>query len=116
MFLKVYCPQNIVVGDVLHFNSTSQKWERATGISHPLCVARSNAEVRNEGYCVEAVFSGSVMAKASRAIPVEGGELQVENGGVYVDNDADGQGIICPQFIDNSDARNAGDLIQVVIR
>lgn len=116
MFLKVYCPSNIKKGDVLHFNSTSQLWERATGISHPLCIARKDAESRGDGYAVEAVFSGSVEAKASRSIPVEGGEMQVENGGVYVDNNANGQGIICPQFIDNSSTRDAGDLVMVVVR
>lgn len=116
MFLKVYCPSNIVKGDVLHYNANTQLWELATGISHPLCVARSNAVVRDQGYSVDAVFSGAVLAKASRSISVEGGELQVENGAVYVDNDANGQGIICPQFIDNSDPRNPGDLVQVVIR
>jgi len=116
MFLKVYCPSDIVQGDVLHYNNTSQLWERATGISHPLCVARTNAMVRNDGYAVEAVFAGPVLAKASRSIPVEGGELQVENGAVYVDNSADGCGIICPQFIDNTDSRDLGDLVQIVIR
>jgi hypothetical protein len=116
MFLLVYCPSDIVQGDVLHYNTNTQLWERATGLSHPLCVARKNAEERNEGFAVEAVFAGAVLAKASRSIPVEGGELQVENGAVYVDNAANGQGIICPQIIDNTDARNAGDLIQVVIR
>ena len=116
MFLKVYCSQDIVQGDVLHFNTSSEIWEKATGIDHPICVARSNAELRGEGYAVEGVFAGSCYAKASRSIPVQGGELQVENGAVFVDNDANGSGIICPQFIDNTDPRNAGDLVQVVIR
>jgi len=117
MFLLIYCPADIVAGDVLHYNSNTQLWEKATGLSHPLCVARRNAEPRGEeGFAVEAVFAGAVLAKASRSIPIEGGELQVENGAVYVDNSANGQGIICPQFIDNSTDRNAGDLVQVVIR
>ena len=119
MYLKVYCSSDIQEGDVLHYNSTSQIWERATGIDHPLCVANQDAVLRNEEsnqYAVKAVFAGAVLAKASRSIPVQGGELQVENGGVYVDNSANGQGIICPQFIDDSTARNAGDLVQVVIR
>lgn len=116
MFLKVYCSQNIVKGDVLHYNPSSSLWELAQGIDHPLCVARTNAIVRNGGYSVEAIFSGSILAKASREIPAQGGELQVENGAVFVDNNANGSGIICPQFIDNTDPRAAGDLVQVVIR
>ena len=116
MFLKVYCPSDIVQGDVLHYNTTSELWERANGIDHPICVARTDAVVRGSGYAVEGVFAGACYAKASRSIPVQGGELQVENGAVYVDNTADGVGIICPQFIDDSTARNSGNLVQVVIR
>tara|TARA_Y100000592_G_scaffold76799_1_gene120306 strand:+ start:3541 stop:3891 length:351 start_codon:yes stop_codon:yes gene_type:complete len=116
MFLKVYCPSDIVAGDVLYYNSTTQLWERANTIAHPVCVARTDAQVRGDGYEVDAVFAGPVLAKASRSIPVSGGELQVENGGVYVDNNTNGQGIICPQFIDNSNPRNPGDLVQIVIR
>ena len=117
MFLKVYCPSDIQQGDVLRYNTTTELWERATGIDHPLCVASESAVPRGENrYSVRGVFSGSVLAKASRSIPVQGGEFQVENGGVYVDNTANGQGIICPQFIDNTPERNAGDLVQVVIR
>lgn len=119
MFLKVYCLSSVQQGDVLHYNTTSQLWERATGIDHPLCVASEDAVLRNvetNDYAVKAIFAGPVLAKASRSIPVQGGEIQVENGGVYVDNSADGCGIICPQFIDNSISRNAGDLVQVIIR
>jgi len=119
MFLKVYCSSDIVKGDVLHYNSNSQLWERATGIDHPLCVADQDASLRSENpdrYAVRAIFAGAAQAKASRSIPVQGGELQVESGGVYVDNTANSQGIICPQIIDNTTSRNAGDLVMVVIR
>ena len=119
MFLKVYCLSSVTQGDVLHYNPTSQLWEKATGIDHPLCVANEDAILRNvetNDYAVKAIFAGPVLAKASRSIPVQGGELQVENGAVFVDNNADGNGIICPQFIDNTDPRNTGDLVQVFIR
>ena len=119
MFLKVYCSSDIVKGDVLHYNTSNQIWERASGIDHPLCVASEDALLRSENpdrYSVRAIFSGAAMAKASRSIPVQGGELQVESGGVYVDNSANGQGIICPQIIDNESPRNAGDLVTVIIR
>jgi hypothetical protein len=119
MFLKVYCSSSVTQGDVLHYNTTSQLWEKATGIDHPLCVASEDAVLRNvdtNDYAVKGIFAGPVLAKASRSIPVQGGELQVENGSVFVDNTADGCGIICPQFIDNASSRNAGDLVQVIIR
>ena len=48
-------------------------------------------------------------------IPDEGGELMVENGKVYVDNSADGAGIICPLPHDQT-SRSAGQLVMVHIR
>ena len=62
MFLKVYCSQNVLQGDVLHFNTSSEIWEKATGIDHPICVARTDATSRNTGYSVEAVFADNVNA------------------------------------------------------
>ena len=115
MFLLIYCNEEILQGEALSFNSELQIWERASNNNQPLCIARKNAEARNDKFAVEAVFSGAVFARASRSIPIEGGALQVENGGVYVDNSVSNCGIICPQIIDNENQRNQGDLVQVVI-
>ena len=119
MFFKVYCSSEIVKGDVLSYNSETELWEKANGISHPVCVAQENAILRDEDfnkYAVKGVFSGATVAKASRLIPPEGGELQIEAGGVYVDNTSKGEGLIFPQIIDNLNQRNVGDLVQVWVR
>ena len=117
MYLLVKCSENILTGDVLHFNTQSQIWEKTSTMDSPICVAEKDAQAWSEGgFFVKAIFAGQVLARASRDIPNQGGELQVENGGVYVDNSADGCGIICPQFIDNASSRNASDLVQVIIR
>tara|TARA_B100001063_G_C16730236_1_gene538869 strand:+ start:1050 stop:1403 length:354 start_codon:yes stop_codon:yes gene_type:complete len=117
MYLLVKCNENVLAGDVLYFNTQEQIWEKTSTMGSPICVAEKDAQAWSEGgFFVKAIFAGQVLARASRDIPQQGGELQVENGGVYVDNSADGCGIICPQFIDNTSSRNAGDLVQVIIR
>ena len=117
MYLLIKCNENILTGDVLHYNSQSQLWEKTSSMDNPICVAEKDAEPWSEGgFFVKAIFAGPVLARASRDIPIQGGELQVENGGVYVDNSANGCGIICPQFIDKPNQRSAGDLVQVIIR
>ena len=117
MYLLVKCNESVLTGDVLHFNTQSQIWEKTSTMDSPICVAEKDAQVWSEGgFFVKAVFAGQVLARASRDIPQQGGELQVESGGVYVDNSANGCGIICPQFIDKISQRSAGDLVQVIIR
>jgi hypothetical protein len=44
-------------------------------------------------------MQGQIEAKSSRLIVDEGGEMNVENGAVFVDNGANHAGIICPNFI-----------------
>lgn len=68
------------------------------------------------GYHVAPVsFAGIAWALASRDIPDEGGELMVEAGKVYVDNSADGAGIICPLPHDQ-ESRPAGSMVMVHVR
>ena len=114
---NVKCDSAIEAGDVLTFNSTTQLWSKASSLATPLGVAREDA-VQREGqdyYFTPMAQWGTCNAKASRDIPNEGGELNVENGAVYVDNDADGCGIIVPNNIDYSN-RVAGDLVTIIIR
>ena len=114
---NVKCNSSILRGDVLTFNTQTQLWEKASSLSTPLGVATADAVLR-EGqnyYFTPLALQGACLAKAARDIPNEGGELNVENGAVYVDNDANGCGIISPNNIDYPD-RVSGDLITVVIR
>jgi len=118
MWIKVPTNSDIITGDVLSFDTSAQRWIKATTLVSPLGVARKDATLKVDSsteYIVEMVMQGQVLAKASRDIPNEGGELNVENGAVYVDNDADHEGVIVPNILDAS-ARVAGDLVTVLIR
>ena len=117
MWISVKTNQDTAKGDVLSFDSTSEKWTRANTLSTPMGVAKEDARLSEDEtyYYVPMQMQGQIEAKSSRVIPNEGGELNVENGAVYVDNDANHEGIICPNFI-NAAQRQAGELITVVIR
>jgi hypothetical protein len=114
---NVKCDSTVKAGDILTFDSATQLWAKASSLVTPLGVAREDA-VQREGqdyYFTPMVQWGSCTAKASRDIPDEGGELNVENGAVYVDNTADGCGIIVPNNIDYP-SRVAGGLVTIIIR
>ena len=118
MWIKVKCLQNIVKGDVLSYDSSQQLWDKSSSLTTPLGVARKDAVLKPETddvYVVEIQLQGQVEAKASRDIPDEGGELNVENGMVYVDNNANHDGIICPNYLDQP-GRSSGSLVTVIIR
>ena len=118
MWIRILTNSDILAGDLLSFDSVSQKWIKASSLVSPLGVARTNAVLKTNStteYVVEMVMQGQVLAKASRDIPNEGGELNVENGAVYVDNSADHEGIIVPNVLDAS-SRVTGDLVTVLIR
>ena len=118
MWVRVLTNSDIIAGDVLSFDTSTQRWIKATSLVSPLGVARTNAELKTGSsteYVTELVMQGQVLAKASRDVPDQGGELNVEDGAVYVDNNADHEGIIAPNTLDSS-ARLAGDLVTVLIR
>lgn len=117
MWISVKTNQDIVKGNVLSFDSTSEKWLKASSLTSPLGVAKDNAKLSEDEtyYFVEMQMQGQIEAIASRALPDQGGELNVEDGMVFVDNGADHEGIICPNFI-NASPRQAGDLVTVLIR
>lgn len=117
MYSVVKTSDNIRIGDVVSFNQTSQQFEIALNHSTIIGVANSDAEtIEGEtGYYASIVFAGVAFAKASREIQREGGNLQVENGKVYIDNAHDGCGIISPTPY-NQTTKQADDLVLVHIR
>jgi|GEM_PF-3367959 len=127
MFSVVKVEQNLKAGDVVAFDPSTQTFNLSSSLATPLGVLSEDAQEAQEfdvetqsyiglGYYVAPVsFAGIGLAKASRDIPVEGGELMVENGMVYVDNDANGAGIICPLPHDQ-EPKLAGELVMVHIR
>ncbi len=116
-WIKVKCSNDVMQGDVLAFNEVESLWKKAATLTTPLGVAREDASQYNDTaeFVVKMQMEGQIQAKASRDIPNQGGEMNVENGAVYVDNNADHDGIICPNNLEAA-ARVAGDLIEVVIR
>tara|TARA_Y100000592_G_scaffold9199_1_gene12840 strand:+ start:2097 stop:2453 length:357 start_codon:yes stop_codon:yes gene_type:complete len=116
-WIAVKTEENITEGDVLSFDISSQLWNKANSLSTPLGVAKGDAKLSEDGsyYRVDMQMQGQIKAKSSRLIPDEGGEMNVENGAVFVDNGANHAGIISPNFI-NAPQRTAGELIEIVIR
>lgn len=127
MFSVVKVEPTLKAGDVVAFDPATQTFNLSSSLATPLGVLSEDAQEANifdletqtyvgQGYHIAPVsFAGIAFAKASRDIPDEGGELMVENGMVYVDNEANGAGIICPLPYDQ-EKRLAGSLVMVHIR
>ena len=118
MWITVVCESNINQGDVLSYNQNKNLWDLASTLVSPLGVAKNDAYLKQETtdvYIVEMQMQGQVLAKASRDIPQQGGDMNVENGAVYVDNNANHCGIICPNFLDSTE-RLTGNLVTVIVR
>jgi hypothetical protein len=127
MFSVVKVQPNLTAGSVVSFDPSLGVFTPAQTLATPLGVLQEDAqeamiynpetgEMDSQGYHVAPVsFAGVAFARCSRDIPNEGGELMVENGAVYVDNSADGAGIICPLPHDQ-EARLASSLVMVHIR
>jgi hypothetical protein len=127
MFSVVKVEQNLKAGDVVSFDQEKNTFNLSNSLATPLGVLSEDPQkahifnletqqIEEQDYYVAPVsFAGIAFAKASRDIPDEGGELMVENGMVYVDNEANGAGIICPLPYDQ-EKRLAGSLVMVHIR
>lgn len=116
-WIRVKCAADVQIGDVLtHDITTDNTWVKANSVATPLGVAKTSAELKEEttDYFCDMVMGGQALARASRDIPNAGGELSVENGGVYVDNTTDHCGIIPPNNIEST-PRVANQLIGVFI-
>ena len=115
MFCIVKVSGLLEVGDVVSWYNSS--FGLASNLSAPLGVVTETAklDVESGSYYAPVIFAGIAWAKCSRDIPDQGGELQVENGQVYVDNSADGAGIVSPLPKDQS-SRVQGELVMIHIR
>lgn len=117
MFSVVKVSSNLEQGTMVAFNADLGVFAPSSSLATPLGVlqeASRQDEVSGQ-WIARVAFAGVAWALASRDIPDEGGELMVENGKVYVDNTADGAGIICPLPHDQT-SRAAGQLVMVHIR
>jgi len=116
MFVRVKVSESVVKGNIVTYNSTLSKFDLASTMAKPLGVVIEDPFTSAEGNLIAAVaFAGEGIAIASRDIPEEGGELNVENGMVYVDNAANGEGIVMPLPHDQTQ-KVAGDMVMIYIR
>lgn len=117
MFCVVKLSGDLPLGTVVQFDTVNNVWTTATSHNDLIGVI-SQAPQQNEDdltWWAHVVFSGVTQALASQAIPDQGGELNVSNGAVFVDNTVDGCGIIAP-LARGQETRNAGDLVMVHLR
>ena len=120
MYVTVKCNESLTIGQVVAYSSVTDQWEIATSISEEISVVKSAPE--NNGtdeapqHVCKIIVSGVASCLASRDIPVEGGQLNVENGKVFVDNSLiETAGFIVPKDINESD-RVANSLVRIVLR
>lgn len=115
MFCTVKVESLLQAGDVVSWGTDS--FELASSNSSPLGVLIENATLDNESgvFYASVIFAGIAWANSSRAIPNEGGVLQIENGKVYVDNDSTGVGIVAPLSRGQS-SRLQDELVMIHIR
>jgi len=120
MYVTVKCNQSLIVGQVVAYSSSTNQWEVASSLSEEISVVKStpenNGTDENPEYVCKIIVSGPAYCTASRDIPIQGGELNVENGKVYVDNSlTQSWGFIVPKDINESD-RLADSLVRVILR
>lgn len=120
MYVTVKCNQSLTVGQVVAYSSSTNQWEIASSISEDISVVKSNPENNstneNPEYVCKIIVSGPVRCLASRDIPVQGGQLNIENGKVFVDNSlTESAGFIVPKDINEAD-RVIDSSVVVVLR
>ena len=115
MFCTVRTTSGLQAGDVVSWSGS--EFALSSSLATPLgvLVESSTLDADDNFNYAPVTFAGVAWGRCSRDIPQEGGELQVENGRVYVDNSANGAGIIAP-LPKGQAARVAGDLVMIHIR
>jgi hypothetical protein len=117
MFCTVKLNSNLDIGTVVQFNTTDQNWTTATNHQDTIGVI-SQAPVQDEETMIwwaKVIFAGTAFALADRAIPDQGGKLNVNNGKVFVDNSSNANGIVAP-LTRGETTRAADSLVLVDIR
>tara|TARA_R100000951_G_C2637365_1_gene179747 strand:- start:489 stop:839 length:351 start_codon:yes stop_codon:yes gene_type:complete len=116
MFVRVLLTANHEIGSVVSYSVVDNAWGLASGVNSPLGVIEEVIQdEETQLYWGRCAFAGIAYALSNRAIPDQGGELAVLNGGVYVDNTTDHAGIIAP-LPRGQETREAGQLVMVHIR
>jgi hypothetical protein len=120
MYVTVRCNQSLTVGQVVSYSSSTNQWEVANSISEEISVVKdmpyNNGTDENPEYVCKIIVAGPVRCFASRDIPVQGGQLNIENGKVFVDNSlTESTGFIVPKDINEAD-RVVDSSVVIVLR
>ena len=117
MFCVVKLSGDLAVGTVVQYDTVNAQWTTATNHSDLIGVINQSPQQSEDDqtWWAQVVFAGVTYALASQAIPDQGGELNVSNGKVFVDNSVDGCGIIAP-IARGQATRNANDLVMIHLR
>jgi hypothetical protein len=120
MYVTVRCNKLLQVGQVVSYNLVSNQWDIANSLSEDISVVKSipvnNGTDENPEYVCKIIVSGTTYCFSSRDIPIQGGQLNIENGKVFVDNSlTESAGFIVPKDINEPDRVN-GSLIRVILR
>lgn len=120
MYVTVKCNETLQVGNVVSYNETTNQWELANSISEEISVVKTSPEnngtEENPEHVCKIIVSGVAHCIASRTIPIQGGQLNIENGKVYVDNTlTESAGFIVPKDINESD-RIENSIVRIVLR
>jgi hypothetical protein len=115
MFCTVKVSSALRKGDVVSWGTNS--FTLASSLASPLGVLSEDATLDDDSsvYYAPVIFAGIAWATSSQNIPDEGGELQIQNGRVYVDNNANGAGIIAP-LSRGQTSRSQGEMVMIHIR
>lgn len=120
MYVTVKCNQSLQVNQVVSYSSSSNQWELANSLNEEVSVVKSepfnNGTDESPEYVCKIIISGPAYCLASRDIPIQGGQLNVENGKVFVDNSlTESAGFIVPKDINESD-RVTDSLVKIILR
>lgn len=121
MRVKVSVQSGLTLGDLVEWSSANSMWVPLTSssVAHWGVVASEPVADQSEGSSLilaQVSFAGNALAKASREIPIEGGLLAIEVGGVYVDGTAvDSCGLVSPLNYQGG-TRPANSLVSIFIR
>ena len=120
MYVTVKCNQSLRVGQLVNYSLSTDQWELAESITEEISVVKSlpvnNGTDENPDYVCKIIVSGPAYCFASRDIPIQGGQLNIENGKAFVDNSlTESAGFIVPKDINESD-RVIDSTIKIVLR
>jgi len=116
MFCTVKLNSNLAVGTVVQFNTTDQNWNTATNHQDTIgVISEAPSQDEDLNWWAKVIFAGTAHALADRAIPDQGGKLNVNNGKVFVDSSSTANGIVAP-LTRGEATRTTDSLVLVDIR